>query len=429
MEKYTLVAAENSCFLGLLIVTLCALALLLERIQRQKFLAEVLLQQQMHAAETADSILNHMLKNTFADVAGYVELYLGGKATNDVLQDAMLCLRRGMRVCKERQAYLKVVAGTYTPMLHPVRLTDFARDLVAGRPVAMTDLLDATVILDSTLLTLILENAISNAIKHGCQENPNVQLTIRHLGGEIRTDQNLSLEFAVSNSIDEDRPLLDSSAVFQLPPVQGKYAAVRAPMLSDGIGLSHAKLAADVGKMAISLTQVGTRITFRAIVAAEIFTDDPGSLDPGAVGAPTILSPEHSSSTACDAAARPLALPPRLRFCVLDDSPSSLKLVTHQIQSELPDAIVKTFGAFETDVDLFTAMAVESADVVIVDQHLDYRGKSYLGTTLVRRLRLLGYQGLICIRSADDSPVDQAQYAQSGAHYFVSKNVGRDFMR
>jgi hypothetical protein len=74
-------------------------------------------------------------------------------------------------------------------------------------------------------------------------------------------------------------------------------------------------------------------------------------------------------------------------------------------------------------------MAVESADVVIVDQHLDYRGKSFLGTTLVRRLRLLGYQGLICIRSADDSPVDQAQYAQSGAHYFVSKNVGRDFMR
>lgn len=30
----------------------------------------------------------------------------------------------------------------------------------------------------------------------------------------------------------------------------------------------------------------------------------------------------------------------------------------------------------------------------------DYKEKSYLGTSIVRRLRLLGYQGLICIHLA-----------------------------
>jgi len=390
----------------------------------------MLLQQQMHAAETADSILNHMLKNTFADVAGNVEMYLGRQATEEALWDAMLCLRRGMRVCKERQAYLKVVAGTYTPMLHPVSLPGFGHDLVAGRPIT-TDLLDAVVVLDSTLLTLILENAISNAIKHGRQNHPDIQLTIRQLEEEASNPKLRRIEFAISNSVDEGRTPLDSNAVFQPHSMQGSnYAVLRAPMLSDGIGLSHAKLAADMGKMTTSLIQEESRVTFRVIVDAEIFPEDSGSAEDAVIELPTILLPNmltllSSSTSDSQEAERPHPLPPGLRFYVLDDSTSSLKLVTHQIESELPGAIVNTFGARASDVDLFPATAVESADVVIVDQHLDYKEQSYLGTSIVRRLRLLGYQGLICIRSADDSTRDQSHYEQSGAHCFLSKNIGR----
>jgi len=433
LENFTLIAEENACFLAVGIITFAVIALVFERIQRQKFLAEMLLQQQMHAAETADSILNHMLKNTFADVAGNVELFLGGRATEEVLTDAMSCLKRGMRVCKERQAYLKVVAGTYTPMLHPVELTKFGHDLVAGRLVT-TNLLDAVVVLDSTLLTLILENALSNAIKHGRQDNPDVVLTVRELEREVTNRNTRRLEFAISNNVDQDRTPLDSSAIFEPQSVHGSnYAVVRAPMLSDGIGLSHAKLAADMGKIAISLTQDEFRVTFRTILDAEILTgvSHPSDvrIDLPIVGLPKVSNLVPSSTLGSNADAKRFKKPPPgLCICVLDDSAAALKLVAHQIKSELPDATVKTFGARESDVDLFTAMAVESADVVIVDQHLDYKEQSYLGTSIVRRLQLYGYKGLTCIRSADDSADDQLQYAQSGAHCFLSKNIGGDFV-
>jgi len=334
-----------------------------------------------------------------------------------------------MRVCKERQAYLKVVAGTYTPMLHPVELTKFGHDLVAGRPVK-TDLLDAVVVFDSTLLTLILENALSNAIKHGRQDNPDVVLTVREQEREVPNRNTRRLEFAISNTVDEDRIPLNSNAIFEPQPTQGSnYAVLRAPMLSDGIGLSHAKLAADMGKMAISLTQEGSRVTFRAIVDAEIFTEA-SDRQGGTRGLSTLPDPVLSLTLGNHASSqRPYNLPSGLRFCILDDSAASLKLVAHQIKSELPDASVKTFGARESDVDLFTAMAVESADVVIIDQHLDYKEQSYLGTSIVRRLQLYGYKGLICIRSANDSPEDQRQYAESGAHCFLSKNGCRDVLQ
>eukprot|EP00669_Euglena_mutabilis_P014048 TRINITY_DN9073_c0_g1_i1.p2 TRINITY_DN9073_c0_g1~~TRINITY_DN9073_c0_g1_i1.p2 ORF type:complete len:104 (-),score=22.87 TRINITY_DN9073_c0_g1_i1:63-374(-) len=79
-------------------------------------------------------------------------------------------------------------------------------------------------------------------------------------------------------------------------------------------------------------------------------------------------------------------------------------------------------GAEESDVERFMAIAAEGADIVILDQHLEY-GESYLGTTVARRLRLLGYNQLLCIRSASDSPEDRRLYASCGAHCVVGKDV------
>eukprot|EP00669_Euglena_mutabilis_P000232 TRINITY_DN1030_c0_g2_i1.p1 TRINITY_DN1030_c0_g2~~TRINITY_DN1030_c0_g2_i1.p1 ORF type:complete len:126 (-),score=14.85 TRINITY_DN1030_c0_g2_i1:103-480(-) len=94
----------------------------------------------------------------------------------------------------------------------------------------------------------------------------------------------------------------------------------------------------------------------------------------------------------------------------------------HQITSLCPGTRVTELGDQETDVELFPALAVESADIVVIDQHLDYQ-EPHLGTDVVRRLRQMGFEGLICIRSADDSPEDQARYAASGAHCSIGKDV------
>jgi len=65
---------------------------------------------------------------------------------------------------------------------------------------------------------------------------------------------------------------------------------------------------------------------------------------------------------------------------------------------------------------------VDDADIVILDQHLDY-AESYLGTNIVKRLLLLGFEGMVCVRSGDDSPEDQARYADCGAHCFLGKDL------
>jgi DNA-binding NarL/FixJ family response regulator len=88
---------------------------------------------------------------------------------------------------------------------------------------------------------------------------------------------------------------------------------------------------------------------------------------------------------------------------------------------------VHVYGAEESDVELFPAVAAEHADVVVIDQHLDYR-ETHLGTTVIRQLLLMGYRGLVCVRSADGTPADLELYEASGAHLYIGKDVGGDEM-
>eukprot|EP00669_Euglena_mutabilis_P002337 TRINITY_DN1295_c0_g1_i1.p1 TRINITY_DN1295_c0_g1~~TRINITY_DN1295_c0_g1_i1.p1 ORF type:complete len:312 (-),score=39.45 TRINITY_DN1295_c0_g1_i1:229-1074(-) len=117
--------------IGLVIIT-AGVAVLMERIQRQKFLAERLLSHQMHVAVTADGILNHMLKNTLADAAGCIELFLAGAASFQALNDSVHCLRRGMKACKQRQVYLKMVSGEYVAVQNTVNLKELGSSLWLG---------------------------------------------------------------------------------------------------------------------------------------------------------------------------------------------------------------------------------------------------------------------------------------------------------
>jgi len=404
----------NTLHLAFLVLSFTALAGLLERIQRQKFLAEMLLEQQMRASETADSILNHTLKNILADVAAFIELFLADRAPRGVLEDALACLRRGVKACKERQVYLKLVVGTYAPVAHTVDLEGFTRELVAGRAV-MTSGITGTASFDRTLLTLILDNALSNAVKHGRLDNPDVTFTISgspvgDSGPELNT-----VAFVISNAADPTRPPLSPenvAALFAGAPRPQRLG--RAPLLSDGIGLAHAKLAADIAGIRISLVQEGLRVVFRAVV------DSPQPVTPRVVCTPSdryVVSTPKCRAPDCD------ALPPGTKVFILDDADSSRRILEQQLRYAFPGVRLMALGAEEGDVELFTARAVEEASLVILDQHLEYGRGSYLGTTVAQRLRRLGFPGMICIRSADDSPEDQALYAAAGAHCFLGKDL------
>eukprot|EP00669_Euglena_mutabilis_P011485 TRINITY_DN6117_c0_g1_i2.p1 TRINITY_DN6117_c0_g1~~TRINITY_DN6117_c0_g1_i2.p1 ORF type:complete len:518 (+),score=90.83 TRINITY_DN6117_c0_g1_i2:217-1554(+) len=401
----------------LLLMMYVAMGMLVERVHRQRFLAQILLQKQMHSAMTADSILNHMLKNTLADAAAHIELFLAGSAPTCALQDSVLCLRRGMKACKQRQLYLKLVAGEYVPVQNAVHLKEFGEQLVAGRRVR-GDFLDLTVCFDSALITLILDNALNNAFKHGHPEDPDVVFAIHQLEYRPLLHEAL-IEFLVTNQADPSRPPLTPEVVERIMAGDRKVlGACPKSVLSDGIGLSHSILAAEVGSFELSLQQEDDRVVFRLVVDAREIKETE--------------SADVSSRNGCASVARSLssprpqelggALPPRLRIFLLDDTAASRRIMEHHIRTYIPTARVTAFGERESDVELFVARAIEGADVVIVDQHLDYQ-EPHLGTDVVRRLRQMGYKGLICIRSADDSPEDQRRYAASGAHCSVGKDV------
>lgn len=58
-------------------------------------------------------------------------------------------------------------------------------------------------------------------------------------------------------------------------------------------------------------------------------------------------------------------------------------------------------------------------DVLILDQHLDYQGAIVYGTDVARRLRCAGYAGFICVRSANATEEDEAEYRRCGAAWGV----------
>eukprot|EP00667_Euglena_gracilis_P010852 EG_transcript_11062 len=252
------------------VVVGCALlgsCIVLERAQRSMFLAETQLENELHASQQADSILNHTLKNILADVAANLEVFLAQQVGPGILQDCIACLRRGMRSCKERQVYLKLVAGDYAPVLNQVSVQEFGEELVAGRCM-VHEPLELNVFMDCALLNLILENAISNAVKHGHPSDPNVRLVVRDVSALAPVPLPpgwCRLQFSVINTANPTRPALTRADTQRL--FNGKLdtpVKAVAPTLSDRIGISHCVIAAQLAGIDLSLTQEAGLVTFSA---------------------------------------------------------------------------------------------------------------------------------------------------------------------
>eukprot|EP00669_Euglena_mutabilis_P014294 TRINITY_DN934_c0_g1_i1.p1 TRINITY_DN934_c0_g1~~TRINITY_DN934_c0_g1_i1.p1 ORF type:complete len:202 (-),score=0.03 TRINITY_DN934_c0_g1_i1:345-908(-) len=65
---------------------------------------------------------------------------------------------------------------------------------------------------------------------------------------------------------------------------------------------------------------------------------------------------------------------PSVRVFILDDAAASRRILEHQLHVHCPSSCVRVFGDAESDIDLFMAMAVNDADIVILDQHLGRHG-------------------------------------------------------
>eukprot|EP00667_Euglena_gracilis_P009269 EG_transcript_9412 len=379
------------------------LAVIFERLLRRKFAAERRLAWELQAARMADSVLNHTLKNTLADVAGNVEMFLAGALDSQALEECILSLRRGMRSCKERLVYLKLAAGQYQPVLNAVHLQEFGRQLLAGR-CAKGWFPDCAIYADQMLLTLIFDNALSNAAAHGAALDPDVQFSVeelpRHFGDADPGRRRF--QFEVTNKADPSGAPLTPRRVQRLFAGVTRDEEREVPVLSDRIGLTHCALAAKLGGIALSLAQEGDLVTFRGVLEAQV-------------------APNTAQRGYSEVPPEPLGFPAGLHFVVLDDSLTAQHLLKFHIERWCQPSSVACFGATMEELDPFIAHAAQ-ADIVIVDQHLNW-ARAHLGTDIVRHLRQLPFQGFVCIRSAEDGPDDQEQYQLAGANCSMGKDL------
>jgi CheY-like chemotaxis protein/signal transduction histidine kinase len=373
------------------------------------------------SAQQADGILNHILKNSMADAAGCVHLFLNSAVPDRLdLQKALECLARGMQWCHNRLALIHIAAGQYVPDLVVVELKHLVGEVVAGRPV-QSDASASSVLLDPLLTQIVLGNVVDNAFRHGHTVDPHVTLTAHLCPLPRAANAPLSrreLVVEISNIADPDRPHVTEDLVTSvlqnrnrpMYPIIDNTDDPSALPPSDHVGLAEIFAAARAHGMNPTLSQVGDVVTFRASMEVTVVKSN---------------SELSLTSLAAVAAATPMPSHPlsNLRFFVLDDSAIARRLLVQTLTTTVQPQSVKAYGATPEEVHDFRLEALQNADVLIVDQYLDYDGACFLGTTVIRQLLADGFPGLIAIRSANGSRKDQLAYFSHGAHCVIGKDV------
>jgi hypothetical protein len=373
-----------------------------KRSRMLQHLAENELEANFESSRKADSILNHSLKNRMADAAGEVELFVDEcSEPHQGLLECIASLHRGMQLCQHRQAYIDIVAGKYKPRVTFSSLTDFGNALASGRELVKREFSSCWAAFDFIACEMILENALSNAFKHGCPRSPDVSFTISANTSEGSSPAQLL--FVVRNRASAARPQLTDEYIQRLVTRIPESGDRRMPSTSDHVGLSHCFMIADACGIALSLKQDGDVVTFTAVVNAEI------------QGPPkdTPVSSQRAASR----------LPTGLCFHVLDDSPVARRLVVSHLLKFASPASVKVFGETDLEVQEFVSKSIGVADVVIMDEHLDYSSGNYLGSDLLKQFVNKGFRGLLCTRSANCGPADEEKYRQRGAHCVLMKEM------
>ena len=209
----------------------------------------------IYISAALSSILNHILKNTMTDAAADIEMFL----TNTDLPEpavrhlrlSMATLWHGMRACRQ-QAYINQESGGYQPSLQPVQLSTLVDEVTAGRDIQVDV---EVVLLDETLYSLVLDNTVNNAFKHGRPQDPQVQLTVGTTpldgGATSADDKRVRLTVRLSNQASLSRPRITDDYIAKV--LQGE-AIENVGALSDRIGLQHSLSACQALIVTASLT-------------------------------------------------------------------------------------------------------------------------------------------------------------------------------
>jgi CheY-like chemotaxis protein len=309
-----------------------------------------------------------------------------------------------MRCCRQRQAYLQLAANRYVVSLVPTRIRKFLSDLTTGRDISVDMLnVDILVNLDPTLCSLILDNAIVNAFKHGDERNPAVRVAVTTTDDG---DDKIKVQFTITNRANQQSTRLSQTFVEKMFNGDSHDTPAANPW-SDRIGLQHSRLAARAHNIALSLEQMDDTVTFQATLTTT-----------RAAHTPLILSASQQ-----DVSSFPKN---SLRIYYIDDSAMARRIMESCLQQITTHDKIGLFGHTADDIPPFLESVLEDGDIAILDQNLDFQGSpGALGSELVKHILREGFSGLICIRSGNTSAEDVKQYMASGAHLVLDKDEGR----
>ena len=361
--------------------------------------------------QNADSMLNHILKNTMADASGCIELFCQKYTPDDYLSKASDILFRGMWWCKLREAMLNMIAGRYNTAREMMNIQQFAQDFVRGREVAL-ECPPQMLWLDPIVCNVVLDNAVTNARRHGCPNNPGVKLSVEitePLRDEMvaaPTDDNtdgecavpIEVRFVMRNRANPSRPLKAPWSSQQ--PSKPLPSDELRPTLSDGLGLQHISMVANSCGMEAQLWQQETEVFFQ--------------LRFNTTGIPKPAQPLLHVA---------LPFPAGLHILVLDDSEIARTNLELKLQKEIPDATIAAYGKDVIEVEQFKRDAIDRGNILIVDENVDLPGGTLHGSSIVKQLVAVGYEGFACIRSGSSAEADKARSLRSGAHWHVGKDV------
>ena len=385
--------------------------------QRKQFMAESrqreteALEAQLRHAQAdveSNSILDHHLKNIMAEVKGSIETFLEDRTADEHLHQALERLQSGIKWCKNRLVLIGEVSSEYVPQLTSVNLATLVQGLISGRQMPHVTFPDQSVWINENLCALMLENVIVNALRHGHPEGPAVSLHI-DLQPEPRTAEH-TITFRVTNRADPAKPRITPE--FCQQSCEGNHQQLRPGGLSDGLGLGHIFMIAERLGAVASLTQAEGEdtVVFEASMPVQVCDDRRISVSSTAV-------PEQPVPSAVQ------QRPWNLRFFCAEDSALSRRLLNSNLKRYFEGSCVEMFGATKDDLEGFAEAALALADVVIVDQNMEYGATTVYGTNLLKQLTALGFRGLCCVRSASTSADDAALYTSSGAHLTLDKGL------
>ena len=282
---------------------------------------------------------------------------------------------------------LKLRGAKYCPQVEAASLAASASTVLSGWAVVRTTIRDAWLMLDWVLFEFLLDCVVSNGTKHGCPGASDIAVEIdlqsAHPDG---TRQRLVVN--VTNCANPAKPGISDGLV-------SEALEARRPDMS---GLQCVFAAANALGMTASLTQEGETVSFTGVMDAQVARG----------------RPSHASD---------MSVPVGLNVCCIDDNAVAHRFISAQLLTRLPDCTSHVFGETCGDVAAFRQAALEEADIAVLDQNLEYEGETVLGTTIMGKLLAAGFQGLLCIRSANTSAADVDLYERSGAHCVIDKTV------